>query len=138
MNLNNKGFSIIKVLLLVILIVFAAVYFASNYGDVEEVIKRQQEEENEKFTLTEDHGYADDYGIAYYIEGKVKNNTSSDYTYVQVQFNVYDENGSIVGSCLDNINNLEGYGTWKIKAICTDAGDAKAIKSYKLTGFTSW
>jgi len=51
-------------------------------------------------------------------------------------FNVYDGNGSVIGSCLDNINNLEGNGTWKIKAICS--GEAKNIKSYKLTGFTSW
>lgn len=51
-------------------------------------------------------------------------------------FNVYDGNGIVIGSCLDNINNLEGNGTWKIKAICS--GQAKNIKSYKLTGFTSW
>ena len=95
-----------------------------------------QEQENNKFTLYNDKGYSDEYGFAYYIEGTVENNTNNNYSYVQVMFNVYDENGSVIGSCLDNINNLEGNGTWKIKAICS--GEAKDIKSYKLTGFTSW
>lgn len=103
------------------------------YEQVEESV---QEQENNKFSLTNDYGYSDDYGFAYYIEGTVTNNTSISYSYVQVQFNVYDADGSVIGSCLDNINNLEGNGTWKIKAICS--GDAKSVKSYKLTGFSSW
>lgn len=93
-------------------------------------------QENEKFTILEDVGYADEYGIAYYIEGTIKNNTSKQYSYVQVQFNVYDESGNIIGSCLDNVNNLEGEGTWKFKAICS--GEASEIKSYKLTEFSSF
>ena len=95
-----------------------------------------QEQENNKFILLEDRGYADEYGVAYYIEGTVRNDTSITYSYVQVQFNVYDEAGNIIGSCLDNINNLEGNGTWKFKAICT--GDANSVSSYSLTGFSSW
>lgn len=103
------------------------------YQPLEDVV---QNEENKKFTLTSDKGYADEAGFSYYIEGMVTNNTSNTYSYVQVTFNVYDKDGNVIGSCLDNINNLEGNGSWKINAICS--GEAKDIKSYKLTGFSSW
>lgn len=121
-------------LLLVVMILFLT---GCSVDDIYQPLKENvQEQENNKFTLSNDKGYSDEYGFAYYIEGNVKNNTSNNYSYVQVMFNAYDENGSVIGSCLDNINNLEGNGTWKIKAICS--GEAKDIKSYKLTGFTSW
>lgn len=121
-------------LLLVIMVLFLTGCTVDNiYQPLKENVQKQ---ENNKFTLSDDKGYSDEYKFAYYIEGNVKNNTNNNYSYVQVMFNVYDENGSIIGSCLDNINNLEGNGTWKIKAICS--GEAKDIKSYKLTGFTSW
>lgn len=121
-------------LLLVVMILFLT---GCSVDDIYQPLKEYvQEQENNKFTLSNDKGYSDEYGFAYYIEGTVENNTNNNYSYVQVMFNVYDENGSVIGSCLDNINNLEGNGTWKIKAICS--GEAKDIKSYKLTGFTSW
>lgn len=104
-----------------------------SYEYIEEKV---QEEENKKFTLIDDRGYSDEYGFAYYIEGTVRNNTSDTYSYVQIEFNAYDMEGNIVGSCYDNINNLEANGTWKIKAICT--GDAKSINNYKFIGFSSW
>lgn len=119
-----------------IILIFVCIFMLTgcnlydNYRDIYE------ENENSKFTLSNDRGYSDEYGFAYYIEGTVKNNTSKKYSYVQITFNAYDAAGSVIGSCLDNINNLEANGTWKIKAICS--GDAKSVKSYKLTGFTSW
>lgn len=98
--------------------------------------KAAQDIENSKFTLIDDYGYSDEYGFAYYIEGTVKNNTNKKYSYVQITLNTYDADGNLIGSCLDNINNFEANGTWKIKAICS--GDAKSVKSYKLMDFTSW
>lgn len=92
--------------------------------------------QSEKFTLSDDYGYSDDYGFAYYIEGLVTNNTNKSYSYVQIEFNAYDSDGNLLGSCWDNINNLEPNGTWKIKAMCS--GEAKEIASYKFVEFTSW
>lgn len=99
--------------------------------DIESELKNEND-----FALTDDRGYTDNYNIAYYIEGTVKNLTNKEYSYVQIELSVYDEDNNIIGSCLDNINNLDANGSWKIKAICT--GDAKSIKSYKLKGFTAW
>jgi hypothetical protein len=60
------------------------------------------------------------------ITGKVKNNTSKQYSYVQIQFNVYDKSGSQLGSAMANINNLEPNGTWKFNAVCVEEGIATA------------
>ena len=57
-----------------------------------------------------------------YIEGKVKNNTDKEYSYVQVIFNTYDKDGNTTGTCIDNNSGLNPNGTWKFKAIC----DAKS------------
>lgn len=123
---------------IVILFTIISIFLTGcSLDDIYQPLKENiNEKENDKFTLSDDRGYADSYGFSYYIEGVVKNNTNYNYSYVQVQFNVYDSAGNVIGSCFDNINNLEANGTWKIKTLCT--GEAKEIKSYKLTGFTSW
>ena len=132
-NCRKKQISPVRKIIGAILIVVGICLIISQCANIGESVK---ELENSKFELTGDRGYSDEYGVAYYIEGTVKNKTSKTYSYVQVTFNVYDESGSVIGSCLDNINNFEGNGTWKIEAICS--GDAKSVKSYKLTGFDSW
>ncbi|MFF2093930.1 FxLYD domain-containing protein [Paenibacillus sp. NPDC058174] len=72
--------------------------------------------------------------FAGYIVGTVKNNTKKEYSYVQIQINLYDADGNQVGSALDNTNNLEAGGTWKFKAIAL--GDD--IDSYKIKDVTGW
>lgn len=69
-----------------------------------------------------------------YVTGRIKNNTYITYRYVQVEINLYDLNDNLVGSTLDNINNLEGNKVWYFKALVTD-DKAKKFKimniSYK-------
>lgn len=81
-------------------------------------------------------GAPDEYGIAYYIEGYIKNNTDKDYSYVQVEFTTYDSEGNTLGTCLDNNSGLEAQGRWKFKAMCTEEVDK--IASYKLKEITKW
>lgn len=96
-----------------------------------------QTTKTEKLVLEDGHtGYADDYGISYYIEGYIKNNTDKEYSYVQVTFNVYDAENNNLGTCMANNTGLEGNGRWKFKAICS--GEAKNIASYKLSKITKW
>lgn len=89
----------------------------------------------EKFTLESDSGAYDDAGFAFYIEGTIKNNTNKEYSYVQVTFNTYDENGAQLGTAIDNINNLEANGVWKYKAI---AMTSDKVASYKFVEITGW
>lgn len=85
----------------------------------------------EKLTVL-DHKTEDD-GYWTYITGTVKNNTNKEYTYVQIEVNLYDESGNLISSTLDNINNLEANGTWKFKAMALDE-----FATYKIKEVTGW
>lgn len=68
-----------------------------------------------KLTVIESHSENVGYGLTM-ICGKIKNNTGSNIGYAQVEINLYDKAGNIVGSTVDNIANLEPHSTWKFKA----------------------
>ena len=122
-----------KILLFCSLILLTGCSYDEIYQPLKETL---EENESNKFSLLSDNGYADEYGFAYYIEGTLKNNTDYNYSYVQITFNTYDQDGNIVGSCLDNMNNFDKHGTWKFEAMCS--GDSQDVKSYKLKEITSW
>lgn len=86
----------------------------------------------ERFTLVDSEGSFD--GFAYYVTGTIKNNTNRQYSYVQVTFNLYDEDGAQIGTAMANVNNLEANGTWKFKAL----GITEEVASYKLMEITGW
>ena len=69
-----------------------------------------------------------------YLTGIVENKSNKIYSYVQVEFNLYDENDFQVGSTLANINNFEPNGKWKFKAVVFEAEAKKA----RLKGITSF
>lgn len=69
-----------------------------------------------------------------YIVGSVRNNTNKQYSYVQVEFNLYDESGAQVGSAMTNVNNLEPSGIWKFEAVVMEDSATKA-KFKDVTGF---
>lgn len=91
-------------------------------------------QQQERFTLISNNKITDSIGTTY-IEGEIKNNTDKSYTYVQVTFNLYDENGSQLGTAVDNINNLEPNATWKYKAIGLVT---EKVATYKLVEITGW
>lgn len=74
--------------------------------------------------------------FATYISGVIKNNTDKKYSYVQVTFNLYDADGNLIGTALDNVNNLEANGTWKFKAMgISENGTVASYKISEITGF---
>lgn len=73
-------------------------------------------------------------GYISYIVGSVKNNSSKQYSYVQVEINLYDNSGAQVGSTLANANNLEPGAIWKFKAVVTEENATK-YKIKDITGF---
>jgi hypothetical protein len=68
------------------------------------------------------------------ISGTVKNKSSNEYGYAQIEFNLYDKDGNQIGSSMDNINNLEPNGSWKFNAIIMEDG-VKDIKFKGITGY---
>lgn len=55
-----------------------------------------------------------------YIVGRVINNTSRSYPYVEVRFKAYDRGGSLIGSAWDNVSDLGGHEQWSFRALAPD------------------
>lgn len=78
---------------------------------------------------------SDGYGITFYIEGNLINNSDKTFNYVEVTYTIYDEHKNTLGSCTDNNNGLEANGTWKFKISCPNYENAFG---YKLTEINGW
>lgn len=70
--------------------------------------------------------HGDDDSDLRYLKGVVVNNTDNTYSYVQVEFNLYDKDGNQVGSTFTNVNNLEPHGKWKFQALVSEDNATKA------------
>lgn len=68
------------------------------------------------------------------ITGTVRNNTDKKYSYVQIEFNLYDKSGAQVGTALGNITNLEPYGIWEFEAI----GLVSNATMYSFSDLSGW
>jgi hypothetical protein len=55
-----------------------------------------------------------------FIEGRVRNNTGRTYNLAQISIKLLDKSGNVVGSAMDNVNNLGPGEVWKFSAIVTD------------------
>ena len=72
-------------------------------------------------------------GYVRYVVGEIRNNSTKTYGYVQVEIGLY-QGETLVGSTLDNVNNLEPGQTWSFKApVLEDSAD-----NYKITGVTGY
>ncbi len=87
-------------------------------------------EEIKDFTFSEGPKKIIDDGY-YCVTGVLKNNTDETYTYAEVTFRVYDEDGNQIGTIDDSINYFEAGGTWKFKAKAIFIDDQDDIESYK-------
>ena len=96
-------------------------------------IKNEKEEKKRKRLFKPDLEVIDsgfcliDYSVRG-VCGRVKNNSSFNKSYVQVEINLYDRNGDLLDSTMDNINNLESGQTWSFKAMILD----NRVLSYKI------
>jgi len=59
----------------------------------------------------------DEYDIATTITGTVKNNCGRDFSYVEIDFKLFDHKGNVVGTAMANQTNLKAGETWKYKAV---------------------
>lgn len=71
--------------------------------------------------------------LASYIVGTVKNNTDKKFLYVQIEFIIYDENGSEIGNALADTGDLGPNGTWDFEAEAL--GGFSTYKLKNITGF---
>jgi hypothetical protein len=68
------------------------------------------------------------------IVGDVTNKSAESYSYVAVNFNLYDAYGVQVGSTLANVNNLDAHGTWNFEAPVLEES-AQPAKLVEITAF---
>jgi hypothetical protein len=62
------------------------------------------------------------------VTGVVRNNSNQTLSYVQVEINLYDGQGTQLGSTLANTNNLEPGGRWRFEAQVIEDG----VQRYKI------
>lgn len=74
-----------------------------------------------------------EYGVKV-VTGILENTNNKQYGYVQVEINLYDENGVQVGSTIANANNLEPNGKWRFKAPIIE----KSASTAKLKGISAF
>lgn len=77
---------------------------------------KSQEEEKNNFVHNVTNEYTDSIGT-HYIEGTLKNNNEKDYSYLQIEFTCYDNDGNNIGTAIANANNIGAGETWKFKAM---------------------
>lgn len=93
----------------------------------------QQTKQKKDLELIEHHPCTGDFGSKM-VCGTVINNTNRTIGYAQVEINLYDNDGSLIDSTLDNINNFEPNSKWKFKAAILDDG----VASYKIKDITGF
>ncbi|MBQ2864485.1 MAG: hypothetical protein IJE91_03360 [Clostridia bacterium] len=124
---KSKKLSWLWIVLIVIVVgVLVGVFVPGSGGDVELVDAKMTCQYNSLMG-----GFEAD------ITGSVQNNTNSDYSYVQIEFSVYDENERNLGTITDNMNNLAAGETWSFKATSLGWYDYKPV-SFKLVEITYW
>ena len=67
------------------------------------------------------------------IKGVVKNLTGNQVKQVFVKFNLYDEQGNLIGNTIDHVSNLEPGARWVI-----NAQSPKEFYSFKMTSVDAY
>jgi len=75
-------------------------------------------------------GYYNQEKGAYYIEGKVTNNTDKDYNGIDIRYYLYNEDGEILGDASTYIQKLDAKKTWNFKVIYEEV-DAESVAKYE-------
>ncbi len=104
-------------------------------GDEAQTSEQQPVEQPEPYTISDEQLDASN-GFAVYINGTLTNNTETEASYIQVEYNLYDADGAQVGTALANTSNLKAGGTWKFEAIGTASPDE--VASYELADVTGF
>ncbi len=71
------------------------------------------------------------------LSGGIENNSSIDYTFIQIAFNLYDEKGALVGIAIDSISELKPGEIWNYSATAYLYEDM-AVYTWELYQIVSW
>lgn len=131
---KKQGVGLFKIIGLVFLafIIFGAIGAALGGGNETEKTPSGEIVVKDDLTIEGDITETKD-TYSLYFEGIVKNNTNKEMSYASITFNLYDKDGNLLGTAIDNINNLKAGGTWKFKAMSFLTSDqTKEVASWEL------
>ncbi len=126
-NKSNKVVGIVFAFVGVIVIIGA---LFSLFGDFK---KGKLEVSNASLSVE----YNEYLGYSAKVTGIVRNNTGKDYSYVQIEYAIYDANGNNLGTALDNINNLAAGDTWNFEANLFSFPSARPV-TFKFIEIDGW
>ena len=63
----------------------------------------------------------------------VKNNSNTDYKFVQIQINLFNEKGNLIGNTTASVNNLDKKQKWEFTAVVPD-GNATVFQVKDIIG----
>ncbi len=87
--------------------------------------------DKKKLTVQKDvKGYYNEEKKAYYIEGKLTNNTDKDYNGIDISYYLYNESGEVLGEAGTYIQRLGAKKTWNFKVIYDDV-DAMNVTKFE-------
>lgn len=73
------------------------------------------------------------------VEGRAENTSEESFSYVEVRARFYNENGDLLESFLDNINDFESGQTWAFEIMYPAVGeDAREVADYDIAVGTSF
>lgn len=87
-------------------------------------------------SLLDDAVSAEQKSGALTLSGTIQNHSARDYSYAQVNFNLYDANGNQIGTASDCISNLKPSTIWNFSATAFDSQSRAA--SYELADIICW
>ncbi len=88
---------------------------------------------NAKVIIYVDHSTDMGYGYGR-IVGLAFNRMDKAISYIQISFGLYNDSGSKVGTCLDNMTNLGAGESWQFDAYCSNWTGG----TYKIENVTYW
>lgn len=123
-----------KIWLIVIAFIVASIliYFA-----IDAVVSTDKTSKLDVSGCTLSVEYNEYLGYSAKIEGIAKNNSKKNYSYVSVEFSVYDSSGNNLGTALANINNLLSGDSWNFKASLLSFPSTRPT-SFKLVEINAW
>ena len=81
--------------------------------------------------------YSEYLGYSAVIKGVATNITNTKFSYVSIEYAVYDSSGNNLGTAYDNISNLYSGDTWQFECNLFYYGDKKPV-SFKLVEIITW
>jgi hypothetical protein len=91
---------------------------------------------NEKIEILEHELVYGEYGNLM-VQGVAKNTAGKKLAYAEIDVKFYDKEGILIGTSLDNINNIEDGEKWRFEVMYFDM-DTSDVDSYKISIGTIW